>query len=144
MGEKLSAERLEGYLFCIISGGCTTCPIAPKGGTPGDDCELYYKSDSEIADDLLSHIAAQDEEIAQLRAVHESELGVCEQHCEVVKRLRELLREWTDMDPLRYDSEYSACPWCDFSYSKMQHERDCAFVLARAECGVDAAVEGRD
>jgi hypothetical protein len=129
MREKLSAERLEGLRTRLAVFDVQQCGVFAT---------------EPMVRELLGHFAAQDEEIAQLRAVHEAELGVCEQHCEVVKRLRELLREWTDMDPLRYDSEYSACPWCDFSYSKMQHERDCAFVLARAECGVDAAVEGRD
>ena len=93
-----------------------------------------------VVDDLLFHIAAQDEEIEQLRAVHEAELGVCEQHCEVVKRLRGLLREWTDMDPLRWDSE-APCPWCNFDYAKMQHELDCPFVLARVECGIGAGTK---
>lgn len=53
-----------------------------------------------------------------------------------VERLRWLLREWTDMDPLRYDSEYSACPWCAFDYPNMRHEPDCPFVLARAAVGI--------
>ena len=57
-----------------------------------------------------------------------------------VERLRGLLREWTDMDPLRYDSEFP-CPWCAFDYSKMRHEPDCAFVLARAEAGMSALEE---
>ena len=57
------------------------------------------------------------------------------------ERLRKLLREWTDMDPLRYDSE-SPCPWCNFDYAHMRHEPDCAFVLARAECGIGAGTEG--
>jgi hypothetical protein len=55
------------------------------------------------------------------------------------ERLRNLLREWTDMDPLRYDSEYSCCPWCNFDYSNMKHEPDCPFVLARTECGISSA-----
>ena len=33
------------------------------------------------------------EEIDRLRAVHESEMGVCEQHCEVVKALRARVKE---------------------------------------------------
>lgn len=62
----------------------------------------------------------------------------------VVKELieaRRLLREWTDMDPLRYDSEYSACPWCAFDYSNMRHEPDCPFVLARTMVGIAAGGE---
>lgn len=55
------------------------------------------------------------------------------------ERLRGLLRDWTDMDPLRYDSEYSCCPWCDLDYQNMKHELDCPFVLARDECGISSA-----
>ncbi len=54
-----------------------------------------------------------------------------------VERLRGLLREWVDMDPLQYDNEYSVCPWCEFNYSKMRHEPDCPFVLARAAVGIE-------
>lgn len=71
---------------------------------------------------LLSAISYRDTMLARARAE--------------VERLRGLLQEWTDMDPLRYDSEYSACPWCNFDYSNMRHEPDCAFVLARAACGI--------
>jgi len=76
-------------------------------------------------DEAQRTIAALQQQLADMRtrAVIESE------------RLRGLLRQWTDMDPLRYDSEYP-CPWCSFDYSSMRHESDCAFVLARAECGI--------
>lgn len=59
-----------------------------------------------------------------------------------VEQARELLSAWTDMDPLRYDSEYSACPWCDFDYPNMRHEQDCAFVQARAFVGIGQALQG--
>lgn len=135
MGSKLSAERLETIRHCYAGEGCEGCPSYQEISGAPKDCPIECQAYETAVNSLLSHIAAQDEEIAQLRAVHEAELGVCEQHCEVVKRLRELLREWTDMDPLRYDSE-APCPWCNFDYAKMQHELDCPFVLASAECGI--------
>jgi chromosome segregation ATPase len=39
-------------------------------------------------------------EIQKLRAVHASELGVCEQHCEVVKKLREAMPPATNLRAL--------------------------------------------
>lgn len=76
MSEKLSAEGLENYRARLAVFDVQQCGVFTT---------------EPMVRELLGHIAAQDEEIAQLRAVHEAELGVCEQHCEVVKRLRETL-----------------------------------------------------
>ena len=53
-----------------------------------------------------------------------------------LEQARALLWVWTDMDPLRYDNEYSACPWCAFDYTN-RHESDCAFMQARVFLGIE-------
>ena len=82
-------------------------------------------------------------EICELEAERDAlaaEVARAQRLEETAERRLRLLKEWTDMDPLRYDCEYSCCPWCCFDYSNMRHEPDCPFVLARAEVGID---EGR-
>lgn len=61
-----------------------------------------------------------------------------------LEQARALLWVWTDMDPLRYDNEYSACPWCAFDYTNMRHESDCAFVQARVFLGIEGGGSDAD
>jgi hypothetical protein len=61
-----------------------------------------------------------------------------------LEQARALLWVWTDMDPLRYDNEYSACPFCAFDYPNMRHESDCAFVQARVFLGIEGGGSDAD
>jgi hypothetical protein len=106
----MTSAQLDARLWCLTGRECAACELQH-----GPMCEPG--TFEERIEALLS-------DRATLEAENE--------------RLRGLLREWTDMDPLRYDSEYSACPWCNFDYANMRHEPDCAFVQARTECGIAA------
>jgi len=60
-----------------------------------------------------------------------------------LEQARALLWVWTDMDPLRYDSEYSACPFCAVDDAN-RHESGCAFVQARVFLGIEGGGSDAD
>lgn len=101
MSDKLSRERLEEIHRCLSTGIDTS---------PSECCATcsWRSNNCDWDAALLSHISALEAENERLRECHESELGVCQQHCDVVLHLEaenERLR-WA-LGTIAYDTSLS-------------------------------------
>jgi hypothetical protein len=83
--------------WSIQDQGCYTLIYGPNGERV---CKIMdNKKDAFLiasAPGLLAENQKLREENSKLRACHESELGVCEQHCDVVGKLREVVKLQTE------------------------------------------------
>lgn len=57
----------------------------------------FGKAFDEIKNELQQEIEQLKAELKRYTALHESELGICEQHCDVVQHLKSIVRQQTDI-----------------------------------------------